>query len=83
MADASLTVQARALRRAADILGGKHRLRAALHVPMSQLERWLDGVGEPPMDVFLKAVDIISAPTNAATPAAASVRARVLKQQSR
>ena len=82
MGNESLTMQARALRRAADILGGKDELRAALRVPMAGLEQWLDGVADPPMDVFLRVVDIISTPTSAATPTAAAVRARVLTRQS-
>ena len=82
MRNASLTVQARALRRAADILGGKDQLRAALHVPMTSLEQWLDGRAVPPMDVFLKAVDIISSPTASYTPPPASSRARILANQS-
>jgi len=82
MADAPFTVQARALRRAADILGGKHTLRAALHVPMARLEEWLEGRADPPMDIFLRAVDIISTPAAPSRPAAASVRARTLVQQS-
>ena len=53
MDSAPLTVQARALRRAADILGGKDKLRAALRVPMVRLEHWLEGKSLPPMDVFL------------------------------
>ena len=81
MGNAPVTVQVRALRRAADILGGKDQLRAALRVPLSRLERWLDGTDEPPMEVFLKAVDIISAPTGTATPTAAAARARVLTQK--
>ncbi len=81
MGNAPLTVQARALRRAADILGGKDQLRAALRVPMASLEQWLDGKALPPMDVFLKAVDIISAPTAEAKPTAAAKRARILTQQ--
>lgn len=81
MGNAALTVQARALQRAADILGGKDKLRAALHVPMARLEEWLDGRSAPPMEIFLKAVDIISTPTRTAAPTAAAVRARVLTQK--
>lgn len=81
MDSAPLTVQARALRRAADILGGKDKLRAALRVPMVRLEHWLEGKSLPPMDVFLKTVDIVSAPVVGATPPAAAVRARILAEQ--
>ena len=76
------TVQARALQRAALILGGKDALRAALHVPMGRLDDWLAGRLTPPMDIFLKAVDIISGPGSGTAPTAAAVRARTLRQQS-
>ena len=79
---APTTVQSRALRRAADILGGKDKLRAALRVPMASLEEWLEGKVQPPMDVFLKAVDIISSPGSNYTPPPASIRAHVLTTQS-
>jgi hypothetical protein len=46
MGKKELTVQARALLRAAAILGGKQRLRAALHVPMTRLDEWLEGIAE-------------------------------------
>ena len=75
------TVQARALQRAADILGGKEPLRAALHAPMARLDEWLAGRTTPPMDIFLKAVDIISGPGSSTAPTAAAVRARILRQQ--
>src|SRR5262249_22602402 len=54
MSDKASTIHARALRRAADILGGKEPLRAALRVPMVRLEEWLADRSEPPMDIFLK-----------------------------
>lgn len=81
MGDGPVTVEARALRRAADILGGKEQLRAALRVPMRRLEEWLDGTSTPSMEMFLKAVDIISGPAGV-RPAAAAVRARILARQS-
>ena len=81
MGNNGLTVYGRALRRAADILGGKDALRARLHVPIRQLEQWLDGTAMPPTDVFLSAVDIISGPQKNTPPAAATVRAKVLKLQ--
>jgi hypothetical protein len=82
MGNESQSVYARALRRAADILGGKDELRAALHVPLRSLEDWLDGRSEPPMDIFLKAVDILSTPTGSAPATAATLRARSLARKS-
>jgi hypothetical protein len=78
MGNESPSVYARALRRAADILGGKDKLRAALHVPAHSLDEWLEGRSEPPMDVFLKTVDILSAPLGSASATAATLRARAL-----
>jgi GAF domain-containing protein len=56
-----LTVHAKALHRAVEILGGKDQLRELLCVPMRDLEGWMGGLERPPMDVFLAAVDVISA----------------------
>jgi hypothetical protein len=53
------TVRARALQRAAKILGGKPRLRAYLNVPALVLGMWMSGQTPPPTDVFLKVVDLI------------------------
>src|SRR5205085_12479698 len=81
MGKESQSVYVRALRRAADILGEKQALRAALHVPLARLDEWLAGKSDPPMDIFLKAVDIISAPVQSAPPPAA-MRARILSRES-
>ena len=75
------TIFARALHRAATVLGGKDKLREHLRVSLRDLEAWIRGDERPPMDVFLKAVDIISAaplPDNAD----AVRRSRELRQQS-
>src|SRR5437867_8917066 len=64
---------AKALKRAAEILGGREKLRELLHVPMRALDKWLDGSEEPPLDIFLKAVDVISGPLEH-TPASEAVR---------
>src|SRR4051812_28661166 len=55
-----LTVQVKALNRAAEMLGGPDRLREYLRVPARQLALWLSGAEKPPVDVFLKVVDLIS-----------------------
>ena len=49
------------LRRAAQIVGDRHVLRRMLRVPMNDLRDWLEGNANPPVHVFLKAVDIIDA----------------------
>lgn len=56
------TVYARALERAAQVLGSKERLRARLGVKAQELEQWLSGGHEPPTEIFLAAVDILSDP---------------------
>src|SRR5438034_10497171 len=53
------SVYAKALMRAAEMLGGRDRLREFLHVPMRALDKWLDGSEEQHLDIFLKAVDVI------------------------
>jgi hypothetical protein len=54
------TVHARALKRAAEILGGRAQLAVHLRVVPSHLELWIDGTEPTPPDIFLKAVDLIS-----------------------
>ena len=47
------------LARAAGLIGGARRLSDRLGVSMPDLTRWLAGEGRPPLDVFLRAVDIL------------------------
>ena len=54
-----VTVYTRVLHRACQIVGGVEHLAVRLRVPLVTLYRWLDGEGEPPAPVFLKAVDIV------------------------
>ena len=54
------TVHARTLRRASDIVGGDAALAAWLHVTPSHLALWLSGAEAPPMEMFLKAVDVVT-----------------------
>ena len=69
----------RALQRAAQLVGGKARLRELLHVSMRDLERWIAGAEPPPQGVFLRAVDIIS---ESPSPASSAVeRARQLRHK--
>jgi CheY-like chemotaxis protein len=50
-----------AVARAASLLGGVRELRDQLHVPMSDLTQWLVGKSKPPINVFLRVIDIILA----------------------
>lgn len=56
----SVVVSAPALQRAAEILGGPERLRRYLKVSALSLGIWMAGTEPPPVDVFLKAVDVIA-----------------------
>ena len=54
-----VTVYARTLHRACEVLGGLDALSRHLNVPGPTLARWIGGLEQPPLDVFLKAVDIV------------------------
>jgi hypothetical protein len=76
-------MHAKALHRAAEILGGVPKLREYLGVPASLLDIWMTGVTRPPVDVFLRTVDVISgtpagAPPRRARERAMAVRASIL-----
>ena len=54
-----VTVYARTLHRACEVLGGSDALARHLGVAPSTLTRWIGGVEEPPLEVFLAAVDVV------------------------
>jgi hypothetical protein len=54
-----VTVYARTLHRACELLGGLDALSRHLGVPAVTIARWIGGVEEPPVKVFLAAVDIV------------------------
>jgi DNA-binding transcriptional regulator YdaS (Cro superfamily) len=54
------TVYARVLARAAEYVGGEEQLALRLKVTPSYVALWIRGVANPPIDVFLAAVDIVS-----------------------
>ena len=53
------TTYSRTLHRACLILGGITQLALQLRVAEGALRAWLEGEGEPPMEVFLAAVEIL------------------------
>ncbi len=53
------TVHAKTLQRAAEILGGEQQLALKLKVTPSHLALWIQGIEQPPGDIFLKAVDLV------------------------
>lgn len=52
-------VHARALRKAAELVGSMEKLARRLQVPSADLIEWMNGKAEPPGWVFLQAVDLI------------------------
>ena len=54
-----VTVYARTLHRACELLGGLDALSRHLGVPAATIARWIGGVEEAPVEVFLAAVDIV------------------------
>jgi hypothetical protein len=55
--DASVNI--RALRLAARLVGGPAKLRDALGVSSAEVADWLAGTQEPPREILLRAVDLI------------------------
>jgi hypothetical protein len=53
------TVYSRTLQRACEILGGVQPLAKHLQVAAADVAAWIDARAEPPLEVFLKAVDIV------------------------
>jgi DNA-binding transcriptional regulator YdaS (Cro superfamily) len=56
-----LTVHARTVRRAAEIVGGLEALAAQLDVRDGNLNKWLEGQLPVPQEIFLRCVDIVNA----------------------
>lgn len=52
-------VYARTFQKAAELAGGARKLANELHVPVADLEKWLAGEAQPPLTVFLKAIDYV------------------------
>lgn len=53
------TVYSRTLQRACEILGGIRPLSQHLGIAAGELAAWIDARGQPPLDVFLRAVDVV------------------------
>ena len=54
-------VYSRTLRRAAQIVGGADKLAIRLGVTPTDLAFWIQGAGVPPPNIFLEAVDLVTA----------------------
>ena len=53
------SVYSRAIRKAADLLGGRDRLAKVLLVPVEDIDTWIADKAKPPREVFLRVVDIV------------------------
>jgi hypothetical protein len=58
------SVYSRTLQKAAEGAGGPKKLARVLRVPLADLEKWIADKDEPPIAVFLKAVDLVLDETN-------------------
>jgi len=56
---AASSVYARAVRKAAEVLGGREKLARLLQVPVAEIEKWLADEKKPPRELFLRVVDVI------------------------
>ena len=59
LSSSRVTVYARTLHRACQVLGGLDALSRHLRVPAATLTRWIGGSEQPPLDIFLAAVDVV------------------------
>jgi hypothetical protein len=53
------SVYSRTLQKAAELIGGRSQLCRHLHVPMGDLQSWIDDKALPPIGIFLRAVDLV------------------------
>jgi hypothetical protein len=52
-------VYSRTFQKAAELCGGRRKLARQLRVPVADLEKWIAGGDTPPINVFLKAIDLV------------------------
>ena len=60
------SVYSRAVRKAAELVGGREELARTLKMPRAAIEDWIAGKGKPPREIFLRVVDLIIADSAAA-----------------
>jgi hypothetical protein len=53
------SVYSRAVRKAAEMAGGREELARRLQVPLGDVDKWILGEKKPPRDVFLRVVDFL------------------------
>ena len=52
-------VYVRTFQKAVELSGGLRELARLLQVPAAEIEKWIAGSAEPPLPVFLKAIDFV------------------------
>ena len=55
----AISVQSRALRKAAELAGGQKKLAERLGVGVAEIEKWTAGKAATPREIFLRVVDLI------------------------
>jgi transcriptional regulator with XRE-family HTH domain len=55
----AISVQSRALRKAAELAGGQKKLAERLGVSVADIEKWTAGKPATPREIFLRVVDLI------------------------
>ena len=56
---AAASVYSRALKKAAELVGGREQLAKVLQVPTAEIDRWIADQRKPPREIFLRIVDLI------------------------
>lgn len=59
------SVYSRTLQKAAELVGGRKKLARLLRVPAKDLDSWIADEAKPPLNVFLRVVDLILDETGA------------------
>lgn len=54
------------MQRLLELFGSRTKLARLLQVPEDDLQRWLNDKAKPPLGIFLRAVDLLLAETDAA-----------------
>jgi hypothetical protein len=62
-----VTLEIRILERVIETLGSERAASNRLRVPLPDLLDWIDGIGRPPREVFLDAVDFLIERNDAVT----------------
>lgn len=55
----SASVYSRAVRKAAEMAGGREALARRLQLPLADVDKWILGEKKPPREVFLRVVDLL------------------------